>query len=163
MVQGLPQASPPGEGPSFPSKVDRWLAVVLALGPIVGVGGGVLAVVEGRQPLWVAVAPLVLFAAIYGLAVFPIRYTLGDEALIIRFGVFRSRVPYAKIRQVVPTGNPISSPALSLDRLHVDAGHALGPNISPADRAGFLAALAARCPHLRHDAAGERLLPRDGV
>lgn len=143
----------------FPSKVDWWIAAVLVLPP-----AAALAIIAGlqvngeAQGAWGGWVVLGVVVAIYGGLVFPMRYELHDDALVIRFGLVRSRVPYHRIRQVVPTRNPLSSPALSLDRLHVDAGSALGPNISPADKAGFLAALAEHTPHLR--LAGDRLLPR---
>lgn len=143
----------------YPSAVDRWLGVVLAGGPLVAIGVSALAVIDGEAPLWTLVLPVVTFVALYGLLVFPLYYELEEKTLLIRFGVIRSRVPYTKIRQVVPTNNPLSSPALSLKRLHIDAGNALGPNISPANRAGFLTELAKHCPHLRLDLAGEQLLP----
>ena len=70
----------------------------------------------------------------------------------------RSKVPYDKIEGIRPTRNPISSPALSLDRLHIQAGSSMGPNVSPADKIGFLEAVAARAPHLERD--GDRLVRR---
>lgn len=143
----------------YASAVDRWLGIVLVGAPIVAIGASALAVIDGGAPLWTLLLPLVTFVALYGLLLWPLYYELEERTLLIRFGVIRSRVPYTKIRQVVPTDNPLSSPALSLKRLHIDAGSALGPNISPADRAGFLTELAKHCPHLRLDLAGEQLLP----
>ena len=52
---------------------------------------------------------------------------------------------------MTPTRNPLSSPALSLDRLRVTHRASSGERgllISPADTAGFLAALAEHCPQL---------------
>ena len=70
------------------------------------------------------------------------------ESLLIRFGCIRSRIPYNSIKKVVPTRNPISSPALSLDRLRIDTGDTLGTNISPADKSSFLKYLAGQVNHL---------------
>jgi hypothetical protein len=141
--------------PRFPSKVDWWLGAILGAAPVVTLVAGWSAIAHGH--LLLGVLPTAVLLAIYGGLVFPMYYELGDDALIIRFGLARSRVPYRSIRAVRPTGNPLSSPALSLDRLHVDAGSALGPNISPADRSGFLDALAQRTPHLRRE--GDSLVP----
>lgn len=151
-----PEALEPGR--RYPSAVDRWLAVILVAGPVTGVVLPLLAAYG--SPGWPAHAlvPAAVFAAIYGLFLFPLYYEFGPDAVIIRFGVFRSRVRYADLRRVEPTGNPLSSPALSLDRLHLDAGSPLGPNISPRERDDFLNALAARCPHLRRQ--GDALVPR---
>jgi membrane protein YdbS with pleckstrin-like domain len=100
---------------------------------------------------------LVFILVLYGGIVLPIRYTVASDHLVIRFGLIRSRVPYDKIQGVKPTRNPLSSPALSLNRLHLETGSSLGPNISPKDREGFLRALAARAPHLKRE--GDRLVP----
>ncbi len=138
----------------FASKVDLWIGALLAVAPVMSLAGGLVSLAAG-QPLGL-LSPLFV-GAIYGGLVFPIYYEIGEDALVIRFGLARSRIPYAKIQSVKPTRNPLSSPALSLDRLHVHAGSALGPNISPKDKAAFLAALAPHVPHLRLQ--GDALLP----
>ena len=143
--------------PQFKSKVDWWLGLILVVAPVATVMGAVAA--DAGIVGWLGV---ILVALIYGGLVFPMRYVLEEDALVIRFGLVRSRIRYADIKAVTPTRNPLSSPALSLDRLHIDAGShlsgmGLGPNISPADKAGFLRALAERTPRLRHE--GDRLVP----
>ncbi|MBM3992392.1 MAG: hypothetical protein FJ298_15520 [Planctomycetes bacterium] len=143
----------------FPSKIDWWLGALLCVPPIAAVSSLVALCTAREAASWVGWIPLVLVVAIYGGLVFPMRYEVHDDALVIRFGRFRSRVRYGDIRGVKPTRNPISSPALSLRRLHIDAGSSLGPNISPADQDGFLAALAERTPHLRRQ--GDSLVPRE--
>lgn len=139
------------------SKVDWWLGIILASMPIISIGAAVASYVSGAG-IVSSLLPLVIVGAIVGLVLFPLYYELADDALVIRFGVFRSRIPYDSIRQVLPTRNPLSSPALSLDRLHIDTGNPLGPNISPAERSAFLDALVTRTPRLRRD--GDRLVPR---
>ncbi|RIK97992.1 MAG: hypothetical protein DCC71_21360 [Proteobacteria bacterium] len=91
---------------------------------------------------------------------FGTAYRIGDDAILVRSGPFRWRIPLGAIVSVTPTRNPLSSPAVSLDRLRVAYRAARGERalmLSPADKAGFLAELAARCPSLR--LAGDRLLP----
>jgi hypothetical protein len=78
-------------------------------------------------------------------------YELGDEALVIRFGLVRSRIRFDRIRGVWPTRSVLASPALSVDRLAIDLGGPIPTTISPADRDAFLADLAARLPHLRRE------------
>ena len=141
----------------FPSKVDWWLAALLALPPIGGtvalvamiIGGDMTGIVLGAIGLGI---PLAIYLGL----VFPMRYTLQTDHIEIRFGLVRSRVPYSQIKGIKPTRNPISSPALSLDRLHIQAGSDMGPNISPADKAAFLEAVAARAPHLKME--GDKLV-----
>jgi hypothetical protein len=128
----------------FPSKVDGWLWPVLCLPPASAVLFAIMAVLSGRPET--AMVPAVLVVGIYGGLVFPMRYGIGASELVIRFGLVRQRVPLAKITRVRPTRNPLSAPALSLDRLEIRWGEGLfgSTRISPADREGFLTLLAER-------------------
>ena len=128
----------------FESKVDWWIGLLLASGPVVVLVTLLPAVFTGAVGVGPFLLSLGICPVIYGVLIFPMYY-------VIRFGLVRSRVDYRDIKRVVPTRNPVSSPALSLDRLHVDAGSSLGPNISPADKSGFLDALAERTAHLRRE------------
>jgi hypothetical protein len=132
----------------FPSKIDAWLGAILVGLLLSAVAVPILLLATGDPQAWVGLIPSALILAIFGGLVFPLYYELEDEALLIRFGLIRSRIRYAEIKRVVPSRSVLSSPALSLDRLHVDAGNPLGPLISPKDKSGFLDALAAKAPQL---------------
>jgi hypothetical protein len=99
----------------------------------------------------------VLLAGVYLGLVVPIRYGLGDNQLVVRFGLCHHRVSLADILEVRPTHNPLSAPALSLDRLRVQYGQGFfkAVLISPADRNGFLDDLA-RTAGLKRE--GDRLV-----
>lgn len=132
----------------FRSKIDWWLAVLLAVAPLVSLVATLMAPESGRlaglSGTWV-------LAAVYLGLVFPMRYGLTDRELIIRHGLVRRRIQLADITEVVPTHNPLSSPALSLDRLRITYGTGLFKNvmISPADKAKFLVELALRARLVR--------------
>lgn len=141
----------------FPSKRDAWLVVVLWGGVAISVGcvapllphlshGAGLAAVG----VCAATALLCLWV-LYGT-----YYDLGTEWLRIHSGPFRFRVPIARIEAVVPTHNPLSSPACSLDRFRISWQGGRGIMISPEDKEGFLRALRERRPDLRRD--GQSLL-----
>jgi hypothetical protein len=134
------------------------LALALCIAPVTATAVCVALVVDGKtsQLPWGIGSLLFVFGIYFGL-VFPMRYGLGDTHLIIRFGIFRQRIPLADIREVHPTRNPLSSPALSLDRLHVQTGPGFfnGVMISPADRNDFLDDLAKRSGMTRE---GDRLI-----
>ena len=85
------------------------------------------------------------------------RYGLDDTHLLVRFGLCRQRIVLADISEVHPTSNPLSSPALSLDRLHVQYGEGFfkAVMISPADRNRFLDDLAQKAGLKRE---GDRLI-----
>jgi hypothetical protein len=98
-----------------------------------------------------------LVLAIYVGVLFPMRYGLDDTHLLVRFGLLRLRIPLADIAEVQPTRNPLSSPALSLDRLSVQFGKGILDTvmISPADRGHFVDALAQKAGLKRE---GDRLV-----
>lgn len=129
----------------FRSKVDAWLGAVLIAAPILAVasilrnavpaGGAVilfvalLAVLPAGLPLWLLCST---------------HYTLTPDELVVRCGPLSWRVSLRDIRAVHPTRNPLSSPALSLDRLRIDYGRGRSLMISPAHRDRFLRELEAR-------------------
>ena len=126
-----------------PSKVDTWLALALTMPPIAGVATLAAGLFDGdRTTAGIAGAILVLVVAIYRGLVFPLRYEIGDGRLVVRAGLTRSAIDLAAIRGVTPSRNPLSAPALSLDRLHVEHGTTFGTLISPRDRGAFLDDLA---------------------
>jgi hypothetical protein len=71
-------------------------------------------------------------------------YTVTGHELRVRSGPFRWRIRIDDIRGVAPTRSPLSSPALSLDRLRIDYGTGNAIMISPRDRDAFLRTLAER-------------------
>ncbi len=143
----------------YPSKRDTWLAVVLlaALGlSCLSLAAAVLAPGPAPGLGWVVgilIAPA-LFVVWTWMAT---DYTLTSSELLVRSGPFRWRVPLGEIQEIQPTRNPLSSPALSLDRLEVRHGHGV-LLISPADKDGFLRSLIARTPHL--ELRGDRAVRR---
>ena len=144
----------------FPSKVDGWLAIILVVAPLVSLIGFIDPKVwESTTVLLLALAGPTVFALIYGLLVFPMRYGISADELIIRHGVVRQRAKLEKIVSVEPTRNPLSSPALSLDRLKISTGPRMRDNImiSPADKEGFSSLLAQRSGLVRE---GDRLVRR---
>src|SRR4051794_8639705 len=73
-------------------------------------------------------------------------YRIEHGMLRIRSAFIHWNVPVADIVSIVPTRNPLSSPALSLDRLQINyrknGGDAM-VLVSPEDKRGFIAALRA--------------------
>src|SRR6516162_1603231 len=107
----------------YPSKIDWWVVPVLCVSPVAAVVVCVAFALAGSTPgLLVGLAVAVLVAGIYLGLVVPVRYGLDDTHLVVRFGICRQRIALADITEVRPTHTPLSSPALSLDRLHVQYG-----------------------------------------
>lgn len=148
MPATLAENSMPIEQPRwYPSKVDWWLIPVLCMPPVAAVSVCIVSAIAGSiTDLVVGIAVAVFVAGLYFGLVIPVRYGLDDTHLIVRSGVYRQRIPMADISSVCPTRNPLSSPALSLDRLRIQFGRGFfkGVMISPADRDLFLNDLAHR-------------------
>lgn len=128
----------------FPSKVDWWIVPLLAVPPVTGILIAVSALNRGDiVTVAISLGALGLVGLIYAGLIFPMRYGVTDKFLIVRFGWCRQRIPLEQIQEVRPSRNPLSSHALSLDRLHVRYGDRFYQQIliSPADRRGFYSAL----------------------
>ena len=152
-MEGSPDVAPL----RFRSRVDWWLGAILVAVPALGLVAAVTLQASGDPGEatvgWIA---LIGIGALYIGVVWPIAYELAEDELIVRFGLCRSRVPYRSIREVHPSRSILAAPALSLDRLAIDAGQRFAAVVSPDDRDGFLDALAARAPHLERTADGLR-------
>ena len=141
----------------FKSELDWWIGSILVAVPTLTLILVVSAVARGdREAILAALGGCVAVAAIYVLLVVPVRYGVGDDDLVVRFGVVRQHIRYESILEVRPTRSPLSSAALSLDRLAIRTGS--GPLkltlISPRDRDEFLSLVAAESRLTRR---GDRL------
>ncbi len=129
----------------YRSKVDWWLALVLCAVPLASISSCAALVFSGKtaELPWGIGGVLIVFGVYFGL-IFPMRYGLDETHLLVRFGLCRQRILLADISEVYPTHNPLSSPALSLDRLHIQYGKGFfkAVMISPADHINFLDDLA---------------------
>ena len=137
----------------FRSKIDLWLGVLLVVAAVFEVGAGV-ALFVAPDPQARGFTPLAFFVAGFMLWVlFGTRYTLTNDTLQVRSGPIGWRVPLAAIEEVFPTRSPLSAPAMSLDRLRINHRRRNGKltftMVSPADKSGFLDALAAAAPQAR--------------
>ncbi len=133
----------------YKSKIDIWLAALAMGGPLAG--AGLLAVLsltyEVRlRDVGVVLAVLLAAAAFTAWVFGSTYYIVGSEHLVVSSGPFRWRIPLSSIVSVRPSHNPLSSPALSLDRLQIRYGHRKTLLISPNNRQGFLRELADRAP-----------------
>ncbi len=147
------------------SKVDRWVWLVIGIGIIVICVSSVVLLVRPPQgdmlAGWIALASLLL-AAFMAWTPFVVRYTVTTTHLLVRAAVFRWRIPLDQIVEVHATHNPLSSPALSLDRLRINCKRPSGRTwwimISPKGKEQFLDDLA-EAAGLEKD--GNRLVRRN--
>jgi hypothetical protein len=141
----------------YRSKIDWWLAPLLFAAPVIAVGVCVALALGEKTSAWMGLPAVILVFGIYVGLLFPMRYALDDTHLLIRFGLCRQRIPLREISEVHRTHNPLSSPALSLDRLYVKFGPRFtnATMISPVNRDRFLDELAQKAGLQRQ---GDRLV-----
>jgi hypothetical protein len=141
-----------GKDRVFRSAVDWWLAV-LVFGAVISSPLVVVVATIINWPGWVEaignmaiglIAPAIVFTVAW-----PIDYTFTGDDLVVRAGLFlRWRVPISGIERIEQTRNPLSSPAMSLNRLRItyraDRGGPGEMMISPVRRDEFLTELERR-------------------
>lgn len=129
----------------YPSKVDAWLVVVLAAAVVFPLVLGAQLVFVSKAAALVCLGSSAFVMLVLAVAVVPCRYSLENDHLLVQSGLLRWKVPYKDIKAVELTTNPLSSPALSLERVRIDyAGGSI--MVSPAARSEFIEALRARRP-----------------
>lgn len=126
----------------FKSKIDRWLLFLLIAVMVFEIVVMGIAATQAADPLeatFLVIAALAIVALI-GSMLIGTHYTVDGNTLRVACGPFRWKVPLDAIESVEPTRNPLSSPALSLDRLRIRYGKRR-IMVSPADKAGFMKAI----------------------
>jgi len=143
------------------SAIDWWIQLLVVLPMLAGSAIIVAGLASGQDRLrTIGVLSTAGYCLLLGLVVLPIVYVVGDHGLTIRAGLIRLRVPWDRLVEIVPSSNPMSSPAMSLKRLDVrytkldgTAKHVL---ISPLDRPAFLQDCATVSP--KHKLDGDKLV-----
>jgi hypothetical protein len=133
------------ESITFRSKVDGWLAAVMLVSAAASVMAVLIVAFVESPLLSLAISPLLALSV--GLPLWLLRatyYRVDTADLHIRCGPFAWRVPLREIRAITPTRNPLSSPALSLDRLRIDFARGGSIMISPLDKDAFVEELRKR-------------------
>ncbi len=127
----------------FKSKIDRWILVLIIVVIVVQLVAITAAISEAGEPGMITslVLTMIGVVALMIWLLLGTHYTVDRGVIRIVSGPFRWKVPVDEITSVAATRNPLSSPALSLDRLSIRYGKRRRIMISPADKAGFLEAI----------------------
>lgn len=124
---------------TFRSKVDAWLGAVMIGSAVLSSAVALVLLVQGVPGGVLLAVAIAVTGAILPLCILvDTQYVLDDRILLIRSGPFRWRIPLNEIKSIKPTRNPLSSPALSLDRLRIVYGKNRSCMVSPSDREGFI-------------------------
>ena len=127
----------------FKSKIDSWILIVLIAIIVVDLGV-VIGIASHPEDPFVTTAMIFLcIAAMALVASLLVRthYSVDKNVLRIVSGPFRWTVALDQITSVSASRSPLSSPALSLDRLLIRYGKRRRIMVSPADKQGFLRAI----------------------
>jgi len=141
----------------FPSKVDWWIValMILPLGISIGVVGSAMRANPPLTAVFLLVGIEVLVLALIAVTLRSTRYEVTGHEVVVRSPPFRWRIEIERIESIRPSRSPVSSPALSFDRLEIRYDGDRRILVSPRDREGFLAAVVARSGHLHR--AGEHV------
>ncbi|MDC4305773.1 PH domain-containing protein [Acinetobacter baumannii] len=126
----------------FRSKIDWWLLlifVVITANIIFKIYQEVHHSSIGTNFSHLMIYSLVIL--VIWLPIFSTYYVVETNILVIKSLIFRWKINIDDITQIEPTHNPLSSPALSLDRLKISYmknGRIAKVIISPKDKEGFL-------------------------
>lgn len=123
----------------YRSKIDAWLLAVLALAMAVSLVVTFMTFSAGSPVAWLVAA--VTSGIGVGLPLWLLlstRYTLEPRRLVVQSGPFKWHIAVADITSITPSSNPLSSPALSLDRLRIDYGRSSSLMISPRNKDQFV-------------------------
>lgn len=127
---------------TFNSKVDTWLIVMLCV--FIAALFGSLMVAENTVGYANFAGITMIFLLLIILPVWMFvstKYVVDNEVLRIQCGPFSWVVKISEIISVTETRNPISSPALSLDRLELKFATRRPLLVSPKDKQRFCAAI----------------------
>ncbi|MGC7873270.1 PH domain-containing protein [Desulfosporosinus sp. SYSU MS00001] len=130
----------------FSSKRDMWLGLLLWLPIITGLALTTWIPLTNGQYDPTGTFIYILIVAFIAWLWFGTGYRLTDDELKIRCGPIRQTIALNEITEIKGTRNPISSPALSLDRLQIKHGAGKIVIISPQDKEGFINLIVSKYP-----------------
>lgn len=126
----------------FKSKIDRWLLLILLFSIAVSVAAAYASFKEsGTVNTAIAAVILVLGGCLPAWLFLDTKYVVSGDELRVSCGPFSWSIPVSEITSVSETRNPLSSPALSLDRLELRYANGKSILLSPSDKQAFRAAI----------------------
>lgn len=119
----------------FYSKIGLEIVVPIAIVMLFVIG----MLLSSGGSTWPVVVFLLLLNGLFAYLFTHTYYEIKEDELIISSGfLFNGRVSISDIREIRETNNPLSAPAISLDRLELRYGKNKYVLISPKDKKGFI-------------------------
>ena len=129
----------------FASDRARWFVVALTGTAALSLGMAVIAIPDARArpALFVTVAALVAVGVWLLWILISLGHEVGPQGVRLRAALLRRRIAHAEIQEIRPARSLVSSWASSHVRLAIRLkGRSMPVWVSPADRPGFLRAIA---------------------
>jgi Bacterial PH domain len=147
---------------TFRSKVDTWLLLVVLASAFTALAGASLALRSGAG--WFPTLLIALIGSALPIWILvSTKYTVSQAHVLIQSGPFRWCIAVPSITRIASTRSPVSSPALSLDRLRIEYdGGKKALMVSPLEREQFVQAVKAAMS-AAEPFAGARDLQRHGT
>lgn len=133
----------------YTSKKDIFLfAVICMIGSSVACVN--VAIENGDLISWLVALLVVVVCVFVSLLIYPTKYIIDGDSLVIRCGFQRRSIPISQITSMRRSHNLLASPALSVDRLEVvfKEGFSDSILISPRNRKAFVEDLKAINPNI---------------
>jgi hypothetical protein len=131
----------------FESKVDMWLVAIIVASLGMPIGLTVSRIIySGFDHEAVILLFAVLPAVLPLVFLFKTTYYVVTDESIIAHCLFSRTMPLASVKSLRPTRNPLSAPALSLDRIEIVSNSGDRFLVSPKDKQAFVSAVVRRAP-----------------
>jgi len=127
------------------SKVDWWLIGVIIGSVLFCIVLGIFIYNQSRIGSIICFGSGVFTGGLFLLFAFPCKYTLTEDRVIIQSGFFRQEALYSQITGVRKSNNPLSAPALSLQRVKITMTNGF-KLVSPKNREQFIEELKSKLP-----------------
>lgn len=142
---------------TFRAKIDSFFVSFITI-IILLIGAVTLlpALIDKEASLTDIIIITIVFIGIEGFIIwtsFFIKYSFNKEFLLVRGGLFHSKIPYEKIKKVTPTKNIFTGYRILSSKqgleLFYDTGIFGSVKISPLNEEEFINELKKRCPNIQ--------------
>jgi hypothetical protein len=129
----------------FKSKIDWWMHIALAFMPVANIWM-IVSFIQRGGSVDAIVAIIFLLTNVFLVlpSWFNTYYVLGEKELLVKCGFLGKKIAYGSIKSVRETRNPLSSFALSIDRIEIKYGIVDMILISPENKQEFIQRLEQR-------------------
>lgn len=127
---------------TFPSKVDVWLVLLVALPLALALPG----LVEDFS--WAGLVVILFCYALIAVCMIPCNYMIDGNDLRIRCGFRSEHIDIGSISRIAKSSDLSSAPALSMRRLRIDYNKGTYTLVSPKAQAEFVELLCSINPNI---------------